>query len=247
MPKMRKIFICLLTVALTLTLLAGCSQQASSSASQPESPAQPSNSSQPEQSSASQAAGQPSVPSGSEPDEMSSQPQESDSAPEETESGKTLVVYFSASGNTKEVAQTIADTLGADLYELVPAEPYTSDDLNWRDSDSRVNKEHEDPSHRTAIAGTQDLSGYDTIFIGYPLWWQQAPSIVWNFVENSDLAGKTMIPFCTSTSSPFGTSGDTLAGMAPDAQWLDGMRFGESLNEAAVKEWVNSLNLVSAA
>ena len=186
-------------------------------------------------------------PSGSEPEPETAAPaSSSESAPEapvEPESGKTLVVYFSASGNTKAVAEVIAKTVGADTYELTPAEPYTSADLNWTDENSRVNREHNDPSHRTALAGTPDLSGYDTIFLGYPLWWREAPSIVWNFVENADLSGKTMIPFCTSTSSPFGSSGDTLKGMAPNANWLAGERFGENLNESAVTQWVNSLNL----
>jgi len=185
-----------------------------------------------------------------EPTETAPVPEESEPAPEETEptpaepeGGKTLVVYFSASGNTRAVAETIADAAGAELYELVPTEPYTSDDLNWTNPDSRVNREHEDESHRTAISGTKDLGEYDTIFIGYPLWWRQAPSIVWNFVETSDLSGKTMIPFCTSTSDGIGSSGDTLAGMASGANWLEGARFGESLNEAAVIDWVNGLNL----
>ena len=178
-------------------------------------------------------------PSGSEPEPETAAPE----APVEPESGKTLVVYFSASGNTKAVAEVIAKTVGADTYELTPAEPYTSADLNWTDENSRVNREHNDPSHRTALAGTPDLSGYDTIFLGSPLWWREAPSIVWNFVENADLSGKTMIPFCTSTSSPFGSSGDTLKGMAPNANWLAGERFGENLNESAVTQWVNSLNL----
>lgn len=186
-------------------------------------------------------------PSGSEPEPETAAPASSSEpapeAPVEPESGKTLVVYFSASGNTKAVAEVIAKTVGADTYELTPAEPYTSADLNWTDENSRVNREHNDPSHRTALAGTPDLSGYDTIFLGYPLWWREAPSIVWNFVENADLSGKTMIPFCTSTSSPFGSSGDTLKGMAPNANWLAGERFGENLNESAVTQWVNSLNL----
>ena len=142
------------------------------------------------------------------------------------------------------MAETIAQAAGAELYELTPAEPYTDADLNWTVPDSRVNTEHNDPSHRTAIAGElPDLAAYDTIFLGYPLWWREAPSIVWNFMENADLSGKTMIPFCTSTSSPFGSSGDTLKGMAPNANWLAGERFGENLNESAVTQWVNSLNL----
>lgn len=164
--------------------------------------------------------------------------------PEEENTGGTLVVYFSASGNTRAVAEMIAETLSADIYELVPEEPYTEADLNWNDPESRVNAEHEDPDHRTAIAGgIRDLSSYDTILLGYPLWWREAPSIVWNFVENSDLSGKTVIPFCTSTSDDIGSSDDTLAAMAPDADWLEGRRFGENLDAAAVAEWVNGLGL----
>ena len=106
--------------------------------------------------------------------------------PESEQTGGTLVVYFSATGNTQAVAQTIADTLGAEIYQIVPEQPYTDEDLNWNVADSRVNVEHEDPSFRPAIAGgVPDLSGYDTIFIGYPLWWREAPNIVWNFVAVS--------------------------------------------------------------
>ena len=192
------------------------------------------------QASSSEAASQP---QSSESDPVSSQPEASSAGPEESAGNNILVVYFSASGNTKAVAETIAEITGGELYELVPVEPYTSDDLNWTVPTSRVNTEHENPDHRTAISGTKDLSSYDTIFIGYPLWWQQAPSIVWNFVETSDLSGKTMIPFCTSTSSPFGSSGETLAAMAPNANWQEGQRFGERLNESEVTTWVDSLGL----
>ena len=154
------------------------------------------------------------------------------------------MVYFSATGNTRAVAQTIADTLGADVYEIVPEDPYTDEDLNWNNPDSRVNAEHEDPTSRPAIAGgVPDLAGYDTIFLGYPLWWREAPPIVWNFVESADLSGKTVIPFCTSMSDGFGSSGDTLAGMAPEADWLAGQRFGETLDAASVTQWVESLGL----
>lgn len=162
--------------------------------------------------------------------------------------GEILVAYFSATGNTEAVAQTIADTLGADLYEITPAEPYTDADLNWNDPDSRVNAEHEDPSARPAIAGDlPELSGYDTILIGYPLWWREAPPIVWNFVEQESgaLAGKTVIPFCTSMPDGIGSSGDTLAGMAPEANWMAGERFGESLDAAAVAQWAESLGLAA--
>ena len=164
--------------------------------------------------------------------------------PESEQTGGTLVVYFSATGNTQAVAQTIADTLGAEIYQIVPEHPYTDEDLNWNVADSRVNVEHEDPSFRPAIAGgVPDLSGYDTIFIGYPLWWREAPNIVWNFVESADLSGKTVIPFCTSMSDDIGSSGDTLAAMAPEATWLAGARFGESLDEASVVAWVEGLGV----
>ncbi|WP_195282383.1 flavodoxin [Harryflintia acetispora] len=157
------------------------------------------------------------------------------------------MVYFSATGNTRAVAETIAETVDADLYELVPEQPYTDADLDWNLPGSRVNAEHEDPGFRTALAGEpKDLSGYDTVFLGYPLWWRQAPSIVWNFVESSDLAGKTVIPFCTSMSDGIGSSGENLAALAPDAAWLEGRRFGESLDKTGVTQWVDGLGLAAS-
>lgn len=170
-------------------------------------------------------------------------PSESVPAPAEPEGGKTLVLYFSASSNTRAVAETVAETAGAEICELTPAEPYTDADLDWTNQTSRVNTEHSDPAHRTALSEAPDLSAYDTIFLGYPLWWREAPSIVWNLVENTDLSGKTVIPFCTSTSDGIEGSVETLRGMAPAANWQEGRRFGESLNEAAVTEWVNGLDL----
>lgn len=155
-----------------------------------------------------------------------------------------LVIYFSATGNTKAVAEVIAASTGGELYEIVPESPYTSDDLDWTIPDSRVTKEHEDTSFRPAIAGgAKDLSGYDTIFIGYPLWWGEAPNIVWNFVESNDLSGKTVIPFATSSSSGFGSSGETLKGFAPNANWLDGQRFSSGAPESSVQDWVDGLNI----
>lgn len=160
--------------------------------------------------------------------------------------GNTLVVYFSATGNTKTVAGYIADCLGADQYEIVPEEPYTSDDLNWRDESSRVSTEHEDPDFRPAIAGDgADLSSYDTIFLGYPIWWGEAPNIIRTWMESVDLSGKTVVPFCTSASSGLGSSAQTLQGFAKDANWLDGQRFPSSVGEEEVAEWVNGLGLQS--
>ena len=222
---MKKVYCTLIAAVLSLSL-AACGQLASSNQGQESSSTGSSTSS----SSASSAP------------EQGEQPGELETA------GGTLVVYFSASGNTEAVAETLADTLGADIFELVPEQPYTDDALNWNNPDSRVNAEHEDPSHRTTIAGgIPDLSGYDTVLLGYPLWWREAPSIVWNFVENSDLAGKTVIPFCTSMSDGIGSSGDTLAEMAPGANWLKGQRFGENLDSAAVTQWAESLGLDTSA
>lgn len=235
---MKKVCCALLATIMAFSL-AACGQSAvSSSQSQ-----QSGSGSEAEVSSSSAESSSP----GSASAESSASGQEEQISEPESTNG-TLVVYFSASGNTEAVAETLADTLEADIYELVPEEPYTDADLNWNDPDSRVNAEHEDPNHRTAIAGgIPDLSGYDTILLGYPLWWREAPSIVWNFVENSDLAGKTIIPFCTSMSDGIGSSDDTLAGMAPDANWVEGQRFGENLDTAAVTQWAESLGLDKAA
>lgn len=156
----------------------------------------------------------------------------------------TAVVYFSATGNTERVANVIADELRADLFELLPAEPYSSSDLNWRDEGSRVNEEHNDPSFRPELASSPDLSAYDTIFLGYPLWWGEAPHIVYTFIENSDLSGKTIIPFATSSSSPLGNSAENLEEAAPwSATWLEGMRFRSRANENTVTSWLDDLNL----
>ena len=127
-----------------------------------------------------------------------------------TTTGKTLVVYFSATGTTQGVAQTIADTVGADLFEVVPSDPYTSDDLNWTNNDSRVSREHNDEGLRAVALESTDVDGwddYDTVFIGYPIWWGIAAWPMSSFVAVNDFTGKTVIPFCTSTSSGIGQSG----------------------------------------
>lgn len=267
MKMMKKFLIPVFAAITAFSLLAGCGQQAApsesqtssappSSISQSQSDSSPSSSSQTEnqqptaETSGSEASNNEVSSSGASNSETSSLPAPSETpssedtlAPEESEDGKTLVVYFSASGNTKAVAETIAASADAELYEIVPAEPYTDADLNWTISDSRVNMEHNDPAYRAEFSGSKDLSGYDTIFIGYPLWWREAPSIVWNFIETSDLDGKTIIPFCTSTSDGIEGSVETLKGMVPGADWLEGQRFGENLNESAVTQWVAGLEL----
>lgn len=158
--------------------------------------------------------------------------------------GRVLVAYFSATGNTEAVAQTIADTLDGDLFEIVPADPYTADDLDWTEAGSRVNAEHDDPSLRDVelVADTVDnWDEYDTVFIGYPIWWGIAAWPVDSFVEANDFAGKTVIPFCTSSSSGLGESGELLAELAGTGNWLEGQRFRSSVSEADVAEWVNGL------
>ena len=172
----------------------------------------------------------------------------SDEQPEETssEGGRTLVVYYSASGNTATVAGYIADALGADTFELVPQEPYSSDDLNWTVNGSRVNREHDDESLRdiALVADSVDHWGeYDTVFIGYPIWWAIAAWPVNNFVKNNDFTGKTVIPFCTSASSGLGQSGELLAEMTGTGDWQTGERFRSNASRDDVADWVSSLGL----
>ena len=171
------------------------------------------------------------------------------SEPEDSQSGENggvLVVYYSATGNTEAVAGYIAEATGGDLFELEPAEPYTDADLNWTDENSRVTLEHEDESLRDVelVADTVDnWDSYDTVFIGYPIWWGIAAWPVDGFVEANDFTGKTVIPFCTSSSSGLGQSGELLSEMAGTGDWLEGQRFRSSASQEDVTEWVDSLGL----
>ena len=161
-------------------------------------------------------------------------------------SGNVLVVYYSATGNTEDVANYIADATGGDLFEVEPAEPYTDDDLNWTDDNSRVSREHEDESLRDVELVSTDVENwdsYDTVFIGYPIWWGIAAWPMDTFVEANDFTEKTVIPFCTSSSSGIGDSGNLLAEMAGTGDWQDGERFQSGADEADVQEWVNGLGL----
>ena len=169
--------------------------------------------------------------------------------PASTGNGKILVAYFSASGNTEAVANAIADTLDADLFEMVPEAPYTSADLNWTDSSSRVNAEHNDPSKqdvKLAKNTVDNWTDYDTVFIGYPIWWGIAAWPVNDFVKNNDFTGKTVIPFCTSTSSGLGQSGTLLAEMANGGNWQEGRRFTERASQSDIAAWANGLDLPKA-
>ncbi len=160
--------------------------------------------------------------------------------------GKALVVYYSASGNTRRVAEAIAQAAGADLFEIVPTEMYTSDDLNWRNQGSRVSREHDDESLRDVPLITTevpDWDSYDVVFIGYPIWWGIAAWPVNNFVKANDFSKKTVIPFATSSSSGMGQSGSLLAEMAGTGSWQSGQRFSSGASESTVQQWVNGLGL----
>ena len=220
---MKKLTALLLSVVLVLSLAAcGSANKPASSTTQPETSAP---TEQPESSST--------APTESEPE---TQP----------ETGKTLVVYYSASGNTERVAKDIAEAAGADLFEIVPTELYTSDDLNWTNPDSRVSREHDDESLRDVPLTTTEVSdwdSYDTVFIGYPIWWGIAAWPVDTFVKNNDFNGKTVIPFATSSSSGMGQSGSLLADMAGTGDWQEGQRFSSGVSSDDVQSWVNGLGL----
>lgn len=220
---MKKLTALLLSVVLALSLAAcGSANKPASSTTQPETSAP---TEQPESSST--------APAESEPE---TQPK----------TGKTLVVYYSASGNTERVAKDIAEAAGADLFEIVPTEVYTSEDLNWTNSDSRVSREHDDESLRDVPLTTTevpDWDSYDTVFIGYPIWWGIAAWPVDTFVKNNDFTGKTVIPFATSSSSGMGQSGSLLADMAGTGDWQEGQRFSSGISGDDVQSWVNGLGL----
>ncbi|WP_418291050.1 flavodoxin [Massilicoli timonensis] len=158
--------------------------------------------------------------------------------------GKTLVVYFSATGNTERVAEVIADTTDGELFELEPVDPYTDEDLNYNDDNSRVSQEYADESLRNVelVADTvDDWQDVERIYIGYPVWWGIAAWPVNTFVEANDFTGKTVIPFCTSASSGLGDSGELLAELAGTGDWQEGMRFRSSVSDEDVVAWVESL------
>jgi ABC-type glycerol-3-phosphate transport system substrate-binding protein len=158
---------------------------------------------------------------------------------------KILVAYYSAQEHTKRAAELVADTLDADIFVITPAEEYSSADLDWTDDSSRVVREHEDENRHTELVST-DVDGwedYDTVLIGYPIWWQEAAWVVDDFVKDNDFTGKTVIPFCTSTSSGIGESGRLLAEMAGTGNWQEGQRFSQSFDENDVIDWANGLGI----
>lgn len=176
-------------------------------------------------------------------DRLSSSSSSTESSKSETVSGgKTLVVYYSATGSTKAVAEKIAKNLNADTFELVPEKPYTSADLNWNDENSRVSSEHSDEIKREValVKSTPDnWEQYDTVYIGYPIWWGIAAWPVNGFVKANDFTGKTIIPFCTSASSGMGESGKQLSAMAGSGDWKEGERFSSSATESEISDWLS--------
>lgn len=225
---MKKLTALLLSVVLVLSLAAcGSANKPASSTTQPETSA-------------------PTEQPTTEPSESSSTAPAESEPETQPETGKTLVVYYSASGNTERVAKDIAEAAGADLFEIVPTEVYTSEDLNWTNPDSRVSREHDDESLRDVPLTTTevpDWDSYDTVFIGYPIWWGIAAWPVDTFVKNNDFTGKTVIPFATSSSSGMGQSGSLLADMAGTGEWQEGQRFSSGVSSNDVQSWVNGLGL----
>lgn len=219
--KIRKIVSLLVIAIMTMGLLAGCGDKNSDSQNTQDTSA---------------------IKSSPESDDTKEKASSTDEKKDET--GKVLVVYYSATGSTKAVAQMIADTTGGDLFEIEPKEPYTNDDLNWSDDNSRVSKEHNDESLRDVELKTtkvENWDSYDTVFIGYPIWWAIAAWPVDNFVKNNDFSGKTVIPFCTSVSSGMGESGQLLADMAGTGTWQDGKRFSSGASKSEVSDWIKEL------
>ena len=209
-------------VACLLGGLAGCGGQAASASAAPARPA----SSSPASSAAADAASSEAAAASSVP------------APEDG----VLVAYFSATGNTRAVAEKIAALTGGDLYEIVPAQPYTSEDLDWRNSQSRSSQEMDDPDARPEIAGSPvEMDGYGTLYLGYPIWHGQAPRILSTFVESCDLEGMRVIPFCTSGSSGIGSSADSLAEQAGGGAWLEGRRFDSGVPDSELQAWIDGL------
>lgn len=151
---------------------------------------------------------------------------------------KVLVAYFSVTGTTKAAAQQLADVTGGELYEIQPEKPYTDADLDWNDRQSRSSAEMNNPKSRPAIKGKKgNMADYDAIFIGYPIWWNLAPTIVNTFIESHDFRGKTVIPFATSGGSSIGNSVSALKNAYPEISWRDG-RLLNSASEKSIREWL---------
>lgn len=185
---------------------------------------------------------------GADADQAETREEEMDTEPETGSGSEILVAYFSATSHTEGVAQKLADGLGADLYEIVPEQPYTAEDLDYGNSQSRTSLETDDPDARPAISGAvENMEQYEVVFLGYPIWWGNAPRIMSTFIESYDFDGKTIVPFCTSGSSGFGSSDEALREAAEEAVWLDGHRFSADASADDVMDWAESLELVQVS
>lgn len=156
---------------------------------------------------------------------------------------KTLVAYFSDSGETKRLAKTLSGVVAGDLFEIKPVKPYTAADLDWNDKQSRSTIEMQDLACRPAMAEMPNVSVYDTVFVGFPIWWYEAPRIIESFLESADFTGKTVIPFATSGGSGMGNTDSIIQRSAPNAKWKQGKRMDANTSPATVKTWVESLAL----
>lgn len=166
------------------------------------------------------------------------------SSTDNSDTTEILVAYFSATNTTKGVANTIAGCLNADMYEITPENPYSSADLDYHNDKSRSTIEMNDPNSRPAISGSvENMEQYDIVFIGYPIWWAEAPRILCTFVESYDFSGKTVVPFCTSGGSGVGSSAKNLEKLTSGATWLSGTRLNGSASQDSITEWINGLGL----
>ena len=229
---MKRTLSLFLTVALMLTLAACGSKSGQDSTSS--SPA-------PEGNTPTSTA--PEIPPANQPEDTTPTEEQTPEGTDDSEK-KVLIAYFSATNNTENIANHLNEILDADLYEIVPETPYTADDLNYNDSSSRSSQEMNDPDSRPVISGSvENMEQYDVIFLGYPIWWGEAPRIINTFLESYDLSGKTIAPFCTSASSPLGSSTTKLQDLTGSAAWLEGQRFSGGASVSDVQSWVDSLNL----
>lgn len=243
-------FLCIFTMLFSLTACGG--QSGTGDASVTEAPAsQPVHSQEPEQT---ESSGQQSEENNGKTPEAEQEnaemaDTETASGPQEADGSHVLVAYFSATGTTKALAEYAADAMGADIYEIVPEEPYTSEDLDYGDSGSRSSIEQNDEAARPAISGSVgNMDQYDTVFLAYPIWWGEAPRIVYTFMESYDFSGKTIVPFCTSGGSGIGSSARNLHSLAvSDATWLDGERLSSGSSRDDMVSWINGLGLDVAA
>ncbi len=160
-----------------------------------------------------------------------------------TNNSKIAVIYFSATGTTKVVAEKIANVTNSDIIEIMPKDKYTSSDLNYDNNDSRANKEQNSSSARPEIANNIDVDKYDVIYLGYPIWWGDIPKIILTFLDTNNLDGKTIIPFCTSGSTGISQSLNTLESYNRNIKWLKGKRFSSSVSEKELTDWIMELHI----